>query len=78
MTLLESKILNKYIIITDNSSKEALEGYENKKIVENSEDGIYNGLKEIIDNYPNIKTSETSSNDENNEIIKKIKNLLGD
>ena len=78
MTLLESKILNKYIIITDNSSKEALEDYENKKIVENSEDGIYNGLKEIIENYPNIKIIETSSNDENNEIINKIKNLLGD
>lgn len=78
MTLLESKILNKYIIITDNSSKEALENYENKKIVENSEDGIYNGLKEIIKNYPNIKITDTTSNDENNEIINKIKNLLGD
>ena len=55
-----------------------MEGYENKKIVENSEDGIYNGLKEIIKNYPNIKISDTTSNDENNEIINKIKNLLGD
>lgn len=78
MVLLEAKALNKYILITDNSSKEAVENYESKKIFENNENGIYNGLKEIIKNNKNIKINNINSNDENNEIINKIKNLLGD
>lgn len=78
MVLLESKALNKFILITDNSSKEALENYENKKIFENSESGIYNGLKEVIENNKNTKINDIASTDENIEIINKIKNLLGD
>ena len=78
MVLLEAKALNKFILITDNSSKEALENYENKKIFENTENGIYNGLKEIIENNKNIKINTSNFNDANIEIINKIKNLLGD
>jgi len=78
MVLLEAKTLNKFILITDNSSKEALENYENKKIFKNSEDGIYNGLKETIENNKNIKINNINLNDANIEIINKIKNLLGD
>jgi glycosyltransferase involved in cell wall biosynthesis len=78
MVLLEAKVLNKFILITDNSSKEALEDYENKKIFENNENGIYNGLKEIIENNKNIKIINNNFNSINIEIINKIKNLLGD
>ncbi len=77
MVLLEAKTLNKFILITDNSSKEALENYENKKIFENTEAGIYNGLKEIIENNKNIKIINNNI-DTNIETINKIKNLLGD
>ena len=37
ITLLEAKILNKYILITNTASTEALENYTNKKIFENTE-----------------------------------------
>lgn len=77
MVLLEAKALNKFILITDNSSKEALENYENKIIFENTENGIYNGLKEIIENNKNIKIINNNI-DENIGTINKIKNLLGD
>lgn len=77
MVLLEAKALNKFILITDNSSKEALENYENKKIFENTETGIYNGLKEIIGNNKNIEITNNYI-DTNIEIINKIKKLLGD
>jgi len=77
MVLLEAKALNKFILITDNSSKEAVEDYENKKIFENTETEIYNGLKEIIENNKNIKINNNSNN-ANIEIINRIKNLLGD
>lgn len=77
MVLLEAKQLNKYIIITDTASREALEGYENKLIVENSENGIYEGLKNVIENqYKPIIKEE--NDDENEKIIEKILNTLGE
>ncbi|MDO5555863.1 MAG: glycosyltransferase [Clostridia bacterium] len=78
MVLLEAKSLNKFILITDTASKEAVENYKNKKIFENSENGIYNGLKEIIKNNKNIKCDINTSNNENIEIINKIINILGE
>ena len=77
MVLLEAKQLNKYIIITDTASREALEGYENKLIVENSENGIYEGLKNVIENqYKPIIKEE--NDDENTKVIEKISNILGE
>lgn len=78
MVLLEAKALNKFILITDTASKEALENYESKKIFENTEDGIYNGLKQIIENNKNIKINNSNLNDENDEIINKIIGVLGE
>ena len=78
MVLLEAKALNKFILITDTASKEALENYDNKKIFENTEDGIYNGLKQIIENNKNIKINNSNLNDENDEIINKIIDVLGE
>ena len=78
MALLEAKALNKYILITNTASAEALENYENKKIFENNEDAIFNGLKDIITNHKNINTNNENTFDENNEIIKKLINILGE
>lgn len=48
MVLEEAKILGKRIIITDTAARECLEGYKNSFILDNDEDGIYNGLAKII------------------------------
>lgn len=58
MVLEEAKILNKYIIITDTAAREAVNNYPYKKILNNSESGIYDGLKETIrDTKKNIERS---------------------
>ena len=51
MVLEEAKILEKSILITDTAAREAISEYKNSKIFENTEDGIYVGLKEIIEKY---------------------------
>ena len=48
MVLEEAKILGKKIIITDTAAREAVEKYKNSVILENEEEKIYEGLKEII------------------------------
>lgn len=48
MVLEEAKILGKPIIITNTAAREAVEDYKNSKILENSKEEIYNGLKEIL------------------------------
>lgn len=73
MVLVEAKILNKYIIITDTAAREALINYPNSKILPNTEEGIYQGLKEIILNKP--KVMKTKFN-QNKEILKEIIKLL--
>ena len=48
MVLDEAKILNKPIIITDTASRESIINYNKGTIVENSEKGIYKGLKKKL------------------------------
>ncbi len=48
MVLDEAKILNKPIIITNTAAVESVSKYDNAVILENTEDGIYEGLKEIL------------------------------
>ena len=48
MVIEEAKILNKKIIITDTAAKEALDGDNDGVIIGNSEECIYEKLKEII------------------------------
>ncbi|MBQ9181620.1 MAG: glycosyltransferase [Bacilli bacterium] len=48
MVVVEAKILNKAIMITDTAAREALDNYENGIIVSNDFDGIYNGLNSFI------------------------------
>lgn len=79
MVIEEAKILNKPIIITTTAAKEALKNYKNSKILENSEEGIYLGLKNVIENYN--KTKEVNFENEyveydNKYIIDKIEELI--
>lgn len=76
MVLEEAKILNKPIIITNTAAREAVEGYESAKIVENSEGGIYKELKNIIQNK---KTNENKIEKyDNSSRLKEIIELIGD
>lgn len=75
MVLEEAKILNKYILITDTAAREVVRDYNNYQIFENSEEGIYNGLKNNIEKKQVIN----EYNNYNNEyIIEKIIELVGE
>lgn len=76
MVLEEAKILDKPIIITDTAAREAVEKYDNATILENTEEGIYRGLENII-----LQDKETMKNNkkfeyDNKKIIEKIEKLL--
>ena len=73
----EAKILNKFIIITDTASKEAVENYNNNIILKNEENEIYEGLKKIILQAP-TKNDNNQINDNNKKIIKKIIEEIGE
>lgn len=90
MVLEEAKILNKPIIITNTAAREAVENYDNKFILENTEDGIYNGLKDIIEKETESREKENideenknsrkieKNNYDNSDIIIKVKELIGE
>lgn len=67
MVLEEAKILEKPIIITDTAAREAVEKYNNSTILENDEEKIYEGLKNIIGNKKEIGFSKTNEDLKNNE-----------
>ena len=75
MVLEEAKILEKPIIITDTAAREAVEKYDEAQILENTQEGIYNGLKDII-LKGKIQKSEQKMEYDNGNIIKKIKEIL--
>ena len=82
MVLEEAKILGKNIIITDTAAREAVEGYSNKYVLENTEEGIYNGLLKVLEE--NMKNGKDKENEEvkeqydNSNIIKEVKELIGE
>lgn len=76
MVIEEAKILDKFIIITDTAAREALNGYSNSVIVDNSEEGIYNGLKQIIEGKVKYEVSNKCNVYNNVEILEEIKYLL--
>lgn len=80
MVLEEAKILNKPIIITDTAAREAVSKYKNSTILENNEEKIFMGLKEIIKNYDKTKTQEIKQDEQydNSKIIDKIVKLVGE
>lgn len=54
MVLEEAKILDKYILINRIQQQEkSVENYNKSKIFENTEEGIYEGLKNILMNNGN-------------------------
>lgn len=75
MVVEEAKILNKQILITDTAAREVIRDYNNSQIFENSEEGIYNGLKNNI-NKKEITNIENNYN--NQYIIEKIIELVGE
>lgn len=74
MVLEEAKILNKYILITDTAAKEAVDNYKQSTVFKNSEQGIYDGLKNVL----TTKKEETKINEKYNnfEIIEQIEKIL--
>jgi len=77
MVIEEAKILDKPIIITDTAAREAVENYKQARIVENTEQGIYKQLKEIIQNKEKHNFyNEEEKNYNNSEIIKTVIELL--
>ena len=77
MVLEEAKILGKNIIITNTAAREAVEDYKNSIILENSKEGIYNGLKEILKEKKqgNIEISQLKEYD-NSKIIGQVVELI--
>ena len=74
MVLIEAQILGKYIIITDTAAREALQGYDYSKILPNTHEGIYEGLKEII--KKGINTENKQEEYKNQKILEEIKQLI--
>ena len=75
MVVEEAKILNKQILITDTAAREVVRDYNNSQIFENSEEGIYNCLKNTVNRK---QISNTENNYNNQYIIEKIIELVGE
>ncbi|MBR0351178.1 MAG: glycosyltransferase [Clostridia bacterium] len=76
MVLVEAKILNKSIIITDTAARETVENYPKSTILENNEESIFEGLKQIIQDNKKVENQEIEEKYNNDIIIEKIKKLL--
>lgn len=75
MVLLEAKVLNKRILITDTAAREVLINYSNSLIVTNDKGGIYEGMKEFIQ-APKSKGGKKAFS--NKELLDEIKEVLGE
>lgn len=73
MVLIEAEVLNKYILLTDTAAREAVEGYENYTLLQNHEEGIYQGMKDILQKRPMPSENKPYQND---QIIYDIINLI--
>ncbi len=79
MVIEEAKILNKNIIITDIPAKECIKNYDKGAILENTEKGLYKGLKKILSSEEiknDIDKNNEFSNENYEEIIDKVKSIL--
>ncbi len=76
MVIDEAKILNKNIAITNTAAKEAVKGYSKKIIFENTEDAIFEGLKQIL--QKNVIFEEDETKFDNGFLLEKIEKLLGE
>lgn len=76
MVILEAKILECYIIITNTAAREALQNYPESKIVDNNEKAIEKGIKEFLQHNEKRKKRENNKFNDNIEIIKQIKKVI--
>lgn len=76
MVLEEAKILDKFIILTDTAAREAVSNYERNIIVDNNEEAIYNGLREIIKGKVKYDVRNKSDSYDNVEILEEIEKLF--
>ncbi len=80
MVIEEAKILNKKIIITDIPAKESIDHYDKAVVLENTENGIYQGLKKILSKEIQKDDNDLIKNEINNktyeDIIDKIKSII--
>lgn len=74
MVIDEAKILNKKIIITDTAAKEAVKGYSPKLILQNTEEAIYEGLKQVI--HKNVIFDENEDVFDNEFLLNDIRTLF--
>lgn len=74
MVIVEAEILNKYIMITNTAAREAVEDYkENSMIVENTEEGIYKGIKDILKKRPEVNKKDKFNN---KKVLEEIIDLI--
>ena len=77
MVLEEAKILDKPIIITNTAAREAVEGYKNSKILENTQEEIYEGLKKIIlDKKIGKNIKQSTMEYDNSKILENVIELI--
>ena len=77
MVLEEAKILHKYILTTNTSSREVLVNYpKNSYITENSEDGIYKGIKFVLQNMKKILSNPNDYKYDNEKVINKVIKII--
>ena len=74
MVIDEAKILNKNIIITNTAAKEAVKGYSKKLILENTEEAIFEGLKQVLQKNVIFEENDTTYNNE--FLIEKLEKLF--
>lgn len=78
MVLEEAKILSKNILITNTSARESLDNYSKGRIFENTEEGIYKGLKEIFTGAGIMQTKQDYKKEsyDNKHILEEIVNII--
>lgn len=75
MVLEEAKILGKPILITNMAAREVVQTYSNSKIVDNNEEGIEKGIREMLQQRQKRKVEESKLYD-NSKIIEKIRKII--
>lgn len=76
MTVLEAKVLNKPILITNTAAREAVAGYEKSYIAKNTDDGVFEGIKNSITMLSKWKSEQGTAYLDNYNIIKQIEKLV--
>ena len=76
MTVVEAEILDKPILLTDTAAREAVEKYKKSYITENTEQGIYDGIKNSIKLLKQWENQKEQQYFEQYEIINQIEKLV--